>query len=140
LTIITSKDGTEIAYEKRGQEPTIILIDGALSYRSFGPMPEVANFLASDFTVVTYDWRGRECSDHKPYSVEREIEDLEALVDLVGGFAYLYGISSGACLALETASKLCNKIKRLAIYEAPYNSEETDKDKWREYTDNSPLF
>lgn len=135
MTKIISKDGAEIAYDIRGQGPTIILIDGALSFRSFGTMPELANFLAAYFTVVTYDRRGREeSSDHKPYAVEREIEDLEAIIDAMGGFSYLYGISSGACLALETAIRLADKVKKLAIYEAPYNFEETDKDNWREYT------
>ncbi len=62
-----------------------------------------------------------------PFAVEREIEDIEALIDDVGGSACLYGISSGACLALEAAMKLGDKVKKLAIYEAPYNSDETDQ-------------
>jgi pimeloyl-ACP methyl ester carboxylesterase len=70
----------------------------------------------------------------KPYAVEREIEDIEALIDGAGGFAYLYGVSSGACLALETAIKLGDKVKKLALYEAPYNSDATSSEEWREYT------
>ena len=135
MTKVISKDGVEIAYDIKGKGPAVILIDGALSYRLFGPMTELADLLSKDFTVVNYDRRGRgESSDSKHYSVEHEIEDLESIIDAVGGSAYLYGTSSGACLALETAIKLGPKVKKLVIYEAPYNSEEADKDKWREYT------
>jgi pimeloyl-ACP methyl ester carboxylesterase len=123
---VLSKDGTEIAYDKQGQGPTVILVDGALGYRSFGPIPELAKLLSKHFTVVTYDRRGRcDSGDNKPYAVEREIEDIEALIDGMGGFAYLYGISSGACLALEAAIKLGAKVRKLSIYEAPYKSGET---------------
>lgn len=76
--------------------------------------------------MVTYDRRGRgESGDNKPYAVEREIEDIEALIDEVGKVAYLYGVSSGGCLALETAIKLGDKVKKIAIYEAPYKSDNT---------------
>jgi pimeloyl-ACP methyl ester carboxylesterase len=129
-----SKDGTEIAYDKQGQGLTVILVDGALGFRSFGPMPELAKLLSTHFTVVTYDRRGRGGSgDNKPYAVEREIEDIEALIDEGGGSAYLYGISSGACLALEAAIKLGYKVKKLALYEPPYKSGETAPEEWREY-------
>ena len=132
---IISKDSTEIAYDKQGQGPTVLLIDGALGYRSFGPMPELAKYLSTHFTIVTYDRRGRgDSGDTKPYAVEREIEDIDAIIDKVGGSSYLYGISSGGCLALETAIKLGEKIKKLAIYEAPYNIDENDKEVWRKYT------
>jgi pimeloyl-ACP methyl ester carboxylesterase len=131
---VISKDGTEIAYDKQGQGPAVILVDGALGYRSFGPMPELAKLLSTHFTVVTYDRRGRgKSGDNKPYALDREIEDIEALTDQVGGFSYLYGISSGACLALEVAIKLGNKVKKLAIYEAPYKSGENALEEWTEY-------
>ena len=131
---VVSKDGTEIVYDKQGQGPAVILVDGALGYRSFGPMPELAKLLSTHFTVVTYDRRGRgDSGDNKPYAVEREIEDIEALIDEVGGFAYLYGISSGACLALEAAIKLGAKVKKLAVYEAPYKSGENALEEWMEY-------
>jgi pimeloyl-ACP methyl ester carboxylesterase len=132
---VVSKDGTEIAYDKQGQGPAVILVDGALGYRSFGPMPELAKLLSTHFTIVTYDRRGRgDSGDYKPYAVEREIEDIEALIDEVGGFAYLYGISSGACLALEASIKLGAKVKKLAIYEAPYKSGENAPEDWIEYS------
>jgi pimeloyl-ACP methyl ester carboxylesterase len=125
----------------QGQGRTIILIDGALGYRSFGPMPELAKLLSEYFTVITYDRRGRgDSGDTKPYYVEKEIEDIDALIDEVGDSIYLYGISSGACLTLEAAVKLGQKVKKLAIYEAPYNSEVTDNYKWREYTERLTNF
>jgi pimeloyl-ACP methyl ester carboxylesterase len=104
-------------------------------------MPELAKLLSKHFTVVTYDRRGRgDSGDNKPYAVEREIEDIEALIDGMGGFAYLYGISSGASLALEAAIKLGAKVKKLAIYEAPYKSGETAPEEWREYNKQLTKF
>jgi pimeloyl-ACP methyl ester carboxylesterase len=134
MSKVFSRDGTEIAFDKKGQGPTVILVDGALGYRSFGPMPELAKLLSTSFTVITYDRRGRgDSGDTKPYAVEREIEDIEALIAEVGGSVYLYGISSGACLALETAIKLGDKVEKLAIYEPPYKSGEAAAEEWRAY-------
>ena len=141
MTKVFSKDGTEIAYDKLGQGPAVILVDGALAYRSFGPMPELAKLLSSDFTAISYDRRGRgESGDKEPFSVEREIEDIDALIDANGGSCYLYGVSSGGCLAVEVAIKLSNKVKKLAVYEAPYNSDENAHEEWREYTRNLTKF
>src|SRR5438874_3665070 len=99
---VTSKDGTPIAFEKSGRGPAVILIDGALCYRAFGPMGALAPLLAPHFTVITYDRRGRgESGDTQPYAVEREVEDIEALISQAGGPAYLFGMSSGGALALE---------------------------------------
>ena len=134
---VISKDGTEIAYETGGKGPAIILVDGALCYRSFGPMRELAKLLSPHFTVYTYDRRGRgESSNSKPYAVEREVEDINALIEAAGGSAFVYGISSGGCLALEAAARLGDKIKKLAIYEAPYNSDNTTRKEWKEYRKN----
>lgn len=131
---LTSKDGTQIAYDKRGEGPAVILVDGALCYRSFGPMPRLSELLSPDFTVYNYDRRGRgDSGDTQPYALEREIEDLEALIDEAGGSALVFGTSSGACLALETASQLGNKIRKLALYEAPYNAEPAVQKAWKEY-------
>ena len=110
---VISKDGTKITYDKQGQGPPVILVDGALSFRSFGPMPELAKLLSTNFNAIDYDRRGRgESGDTKPFGVDREIEDIEALIDSIGGAAYLYGVSSGACLSLEAAIKLGNKVKK----------------------------
>lgn len=131
---VTSKDGTEIAYEKHGAGPALILVDGAMCYRSFGPMPHLSELLAPHFTVYTYDRRGRgESSNSKPYSVEREVEDIDALIQAAGGSALVYGISSGACLALEAALQLGQKVKKLAMYEPPYNSDGAAIQQWKEY-------
>jgi pimeloyl-ACP methyl ester carboxylesterase len=134
---VISKDGTEIAYETSGQGPAVILVDGALCYRSFGPMRELAKLLSPHFIVYTYDRRGRgDSGNSKPYAVEREVEDIDALIEEAGGSAFVYGISSGGCLALETAARLGEKIKKLAIYEAPYNSDQAARKEWKEYRKN----
>jgi pimeloyl-ACP methyl ester carboxylesterase len=131
---VSSNDGTEIAYETKGSGPAVILVDGALTYRSFGPMPHLAELLSTHFTVYTYDRRGRgESSNSKDYAIEREVEDIEALIQKAGGSTFIYGISSGACLALEAAIKLGDKIKKLALYEPPYNSDKAASQEWLNY-------
>ena len=116
---VTSKDGTVIAYSRIGQGPALILVDGALCYRAFGPSTALAATLSPHFTVVTYDRRGRgESGDTLPYTVEREVEDLAALIEAVGGTAFVAGQSSGAALAIEAANRLSG-ITKLALYEAP---------------------
>jgi pimeloyl-ACP methyl ester carboxylesterase len=118
-----SKDGTTIAFDKIGAGPTVILVDGALCYRGFGPMGALAPHLAPHFTVITYDRRGRgESGNTLPYAVEREVEDIEALINEAGGSAFVYGISSGGALAIHAASRL-PAIKKVAIYEVPYSLE-----------------
>jgi pimeloyl-ACP methyl ester carboxylesterase len=121
MATVVSKDGTRIAYERRGQGQPVILVDGALCYRGSGPSGPLAALLARDFSVYTYDRRGRgESSDGGgPYAVEREIEDLEALIREAGGSACVYGISSGAALALEAANRIPG-IQKLVLYEAPF--------------------
>jgi len=122
MQTVTSKDGTNIAYDVYGQGPAVILVDGASATRSFGGSSELAQSLAKEgFTTYVYDRRGRgESGDTQPYAVAREIEDIEALIDLVGGTAYLYGISSGGALALEATAALGKKVNKLAVYEVPY--------------------
>ena len=115
----TSKDGTIIAYDKVGHGPVVILVLGALNSRKSGA--NLAKLLASHFTVISYDRRGRgDSTDTAPYAPQREVEDLAALIDEVGGQACLYGHSSGAAIALEAAIKLRKQVRKLAIYEAPY--------------------
>jgi pimeloyl-ACP methyl ester carboxylesterase len=120
---VMSKDGTAIAYDRSGQGPALILVDGALCSRTFGPMPKLAPLLARHFTVYTYDRRGRgESTDRQPYSREREVEDLAALIQGAGGSAFLLGLSSGAALALEAAASGL-PVKKVAAYEPPYVAE-----------------
>ncbi len=123
MSTVESKDGTRIAYSRTGNGPPVIVVDGAACYRKFGPSTRLATLLAGHLTVVTYDRRGRGRSgDTQPYAAEREIEDLQALIGEVGGSAYLYGVSSGAALALETAARSAD-VKKLVLYEAPFTED-----------------
>jgi pimeloyl-ACP methyl ester carboxylesterase len=123
MPTLTSTDGTTIGYERSGSGPALVLVDGAMCYRAAGPMRPLAARLATHFTVHAYDRRGRgESSDTRPYAVAREIEDLRAVVAAAGGEAYVYGISSGAALALTTAAAGPG-IRKLALYEPPYLAE-----------------
>jgi pimeloyl-ACP methyl ester carboxylesterase len=136
MNTVKSKDGTTIAFDQSGQGPVVILVDGALQYRAFDQgMNQLAELLSKHFTVIHYDRRGRgDSTDTQPYALKREFEDIEALIDNAGGSAYLYGISSGASLALEAAIALKDKIMKLALYEVPYNDDHAAQQSWREYT------
>jgi pimeloyl-ACP methyl ester carboxylesterase len=115
-----STDGTAISYETCGQGPPLILVDGALCYREMGPSRALAKALSEHFTVITYDRRGRGSStDTGPYSIEREINDLAALIAAAGGSAYVCGFSSGAVLALDAVARGL-PITSLALYEPPF--------------------
>lgn len=122
----TSRDGTTIAYERSGQGPVVILVGGAFDTRSEPRLVGLADALASQLTVFNYDRRGRgDSGDTPPYAVEREVEDIAALVDTAGGTAHLYGWSSGSVLALEAASRLPGKVVKLAMYEPPFIVEDS---------------
>jgi pimeloyl-ACP methyl ester carboxylesterase len=116
--MIISRDGTEIAFERLGSGPAVILVSSALADRK--DAAKLADLLAHHFTVINYDRRGRGASgDATDYAVEREIEDLAALMDHTGGSASLFGSSSGAVLALRAAAAGLN-VERLALYEPPF--------------------
>jgi pimeloyl-ACP methyl ester carboxylesterase len=116
---VTSRDGTSIAFEQAGTGPALILVDAASGFRGFGPMPALAQHLAADFTAITYDRRGRGASgDTTPYAVEREVEDIAALIDAVGGEASLHGFSSGAVVALHVAAAGL-PVRNLSLLEPP---------------------
>ena len=123
MNTVQSADGTTIAFTRAGQGPPLILVDGALCSRSFGPMPKLAAQLTPHFTVYTYDRRGRGASgDTKPYAPDREVDDIEALIAAAsgaGGMVLVHGTSSGAALALEAAKRL-PAIGKLAVYEPPF--------------------
>lgn len=117
MAAVTSKDGTTIAFDKIGQGPAIILVMGAFNDRKTGA--PLAEFLAPHFTVLNYDRRGRgESSDTLPYSVEREIEDIDALIQAAGGSAFVFGYSSGAVLTVRAAAHGL-AIPKLALYDPP---------------------
>jgi pimeloyl-ACP methyl ester carboxylesterase len=131
---VTSHDGTTIAYDEEGGGRPLIIVDGALSTRAGESKAELVALLAPHFTVYTYDRRGRgDSGDTAPYAVEREIEDVDALTDRAGGAAFLFGHSSGGCLALEAARVLGAKVAKVAVYEAPYNDDPAAQKAWGEY-------
>lgn len=130
---IRSEDGTSIAYDRLGSGPAVILVGGAFVDRSENA--PLAAELANRFTVYNYDRRGRgDSGDTLPYAVEREIEDIESLVVEAGGWAHLYGISSGGALALEAAAAGL-PIDRIAVYEVPYNLADDAERQQREYVE-----
>ncbi|MGH2477172.1 MAG: alpha/beta fold hydrolase [Candidatus Limnocylindrales bacterium] len=134
MSVINSKDGTQIAYDQRGDGPALLVVDGALSTRMSGSKAALVDLLAPKFSVCCYDRRGRgDSGDTLPYAVAREIEDIEALIDEAGGVASLYGHSSGGCLALEAAGALGTKVSKVAVYEAPYNDDPAAQQAWGEY-------
>ncbi len=115
---VISKDGTPIAFDQSGDGPSIILISGASTDRSANA--PLAALLAQSFTVINYDRRGRgDSGDTAPYLVHREVEDIDALITESGVSAFVYGISSGAALALEAAAHGLH-IKKLALFEPPF--------------------
>ena len=116
---VISKDGTTIAYDRSGQGPALIFVTGAVANRS--AVAPVAARLARRFTVFAYDRRGRgDSGDTAPYAVEREIDDLNAIIQAAGGSACVFGHSSGAVLALDAANRLPPPaITNLAVYEPP---------------------
>ncbi|TDC65927.1 alpha/beta fold hydrolase [Actinomadura sp. GC306] len=116
----TSADGTPIAYDRTGAGPAVVLVQGAFSTRDDPTMTGIADTLASRFTVYNYDRRGRGGSgDVAPYAVQREIDDLTAVIEAAGGRAMVFGGSSGGALALEAAAAGA-PITRLAVFEPPY--------------------
>ena len=130
---VQSADGPTIAFDQLGKGSALVLVGGALEQRALNSeTAQLAPLLAQHFTVFHYDRRGRgESTDTQPYAVEREIEDIEALINEAGGSVFIFGISSGAALAMEAAIKLGDKIKKLAMYEAPYNDDGAARQAWK---------
>jgi pimeloyl-ACP methyl ester carboxylesterase len=119
----TSADGTAIVFERTGDGAPVIIVGGAFNDRHSATA--LAEVLAPTFTVYTYDRRGRGDSGFtEPYAVEREIEDLEAVIEAAGGSAALFGHSSGGALALETTARSLS-VSKLAMYEPPYIVDDT---------------
>jgi pimeloyl-ACP methyl ester carboxylesterase len=115
----TSEDGTTIAFDRSGEGPPIVLVGGALSDRAV--TAPLAGHLAPRFTVISYDRRGRgDSGDTAPFAVEREVEDLEAVIQEAGGSAFVFGHSSGGVLALEATRALPDSLTKLALYEPPF--------------------
>ena len=124
---VTSRDGTKIAYEQSGIGQPVILVDGAMGYRDYRGGRPLAAALSKHFTVIAYDRRRRgESTDTQPYAVEREIEDIDALIGEVGSPIYLDGFSSGSVLALRAAAKLGSKVAKLAVMEPPFGGDDAE--------------
>ena len=115
-----SKDGTRIAFERAGSGPLLVLVDGALCFREFGPAREISAQLSDGYTVVIYDRRGRgESADTEPYAPQREFEDLAAVIEAAGGNAFVMGQSSGAGIVYRAAAAGV-RMRKLLGYEAPW--------------------
>lgn len=119
MKTVTSKDGTRIAYDRQGEGPTVLLVAGALGHRKFKKMEELAELLSERCTVINYDRRGRgDSTEVKPYALEREFDDIQALIDTEGP-ASLWGWSSGGALALRAAASGV-PVERISVYEVPF--------------------
>ncbi|MCP9943719.1 alpha/beta fold hydrolase [Streptomyces somaliensis] len=126
---VRSKDGTRIAYERSGTGPALIMVDPAGRYRELGSYRSLAKLLAQHFTVFVYDRRGRGASsDRQPYALEREIDDLAALIEAAGGSAFVYAMTSGALLALHAAAADL-PIPALAVFEPPIRTDDSPGEK-----------
>src|SRR5215208_3963012 len=118
METVTSRDGTTLAYDRLGDGPPVVLVSGGSTDRMANA--GLAAELAAHHSVYNFDRRGRgDSTDTPPYAVEREIEDIKALIEEAGGPAHVFGISSGAALALEAANRGL-AIEKLALYEAPF--------------------
>ncbi len=131
MQTVKSTDGTTIAYDRHGDGPVVVLVNGALGDRRldrrFKLMSGLAELLAPHYTVIDYDRRGRGESDEAgPFAVEREIEDIAALIAKHGGRAALFGFSSSGALALRAAGAGIG-VERVAVYEAPFMVDPDEK-------------
>jgi pimeloyl-ACP methyl ester carboxylesterase len=139
---VTSKDGTTIAYDVSGAGPLLVTVAGATQFRAVDRegTPLLAQLLAGDFTVIIYDRRGRgDSTDTLPSEVAREVEDIDALVAAHGAPAYLFGMSSGALLALEAAAALGDKIAGVVLYEPPVDPNKSAADYQADYRQMADL-
>lgn len=129
---VTSADGTKIAYDVRGSGPALVYITGASCFRQFAPILADAKVFSQNFTVYNFDRRGRgDSSDTQPYSLEKEIDDIEAMINAAGGKAFLYGHSSGAILALEAALRLKDQVTGVVVYDPSYVHTEAEKHNYK---------
>ncbi len=117
---VTSKDGTQIGYDKLGSGPPLVIVPGALAIRTFVFARKMAENLAKSFTVYSYDRRGRgDSGDNPTYTVQKEIDDLAAVCAAAGGKPFVVGFSSGAALALHAAAGGV-PMQQLYAYEPPF--------------------
>ncbi|MFI9786034.1 alpha/beta fold hydrolase [Kitasatospora sp. NPDC051984] len=130
---VTSADGTRIAYQAAGEGPVVVIVDGAMCHRGFGPSAGIAGQLADGHRVFSYDRRGRgESGAGGAGVVEREIEDLAAVVAAAGGSATVLGLSSGGALALRAAGAGIG-VERVAVYEPPFSTSDEQRARFADY-------
>ena len=120
VRLIQSQDGTDIAVERTGNGPPLVLVVGAFCDR--GTTKPLAALLAPRYTVYEYDRRGRGDSGHGALTIEREVQDLAAVIGLAAEAPFVFGHSSGGCLALETAAGGV-PVRSIAVYEPPYTGD-----------------
>jgi len=119
METVISRDGTVIAYDRLGGGPPVVLISGGSVDRTSNA--GLAEQLADRHTVYNYDRRGRgDSGDTPPYAIEREVEDIAAVIEAAGGSAHLYGSSSGAGLGMHAAAAGL-PLGKLALWEPPYS-------------------
>lgn len=124
MQTVTSNDGTKIAFEIAGEGPALLLVGGALADHQF--YVPLADELAQYFTVYNFDRRGRgQSGDTKPYTVEREVEDVSALIAYANEPVFMYGHSAGSALALRAAATSLN-ITKLALADPPFTPRSKD--------------
>ncbi len=133
MDTVSSPDGTTIAYDTQGEGPAVILVDGTLTVHSSGSGSELAKLLAPHFTVYCFDRRGRGGSgDTPPYAVDREIDDIEAIIDRAGGSPFLYDHPSVAP-AHAGGRQARRQGRQVAMYEPPYNNDPGAQESWSQY-------
>lgn len=122
-----SADGTSLAYEIHGAGPPLVYVTGAICHRTFRPIRSGAKVLSGAFRVLTFDRRGRgDSGDSDYWSLDREVEDISAVIDELGGSALLYGHSSGAVLAMHAAHRLGDRVQRVVLYDASWAADDTE--------------
>lgn len=127
MPTVASKDGTEIAYDIHGEGLLMLCVFGATCHRNFLPIKDDVKKFSKQFRVINYDRRGRgDSGDSSTWSLEKEIEDIEALIQANGGKAIIYGHSSGAVLALEAALRLPYLVDRVVVYDASYVADDNE--------------
>lgn len=131
MTYVISKDSAKIAYDIFGVGKKLIFITGAICHRNFKPVLKDAKTLGTEYSVINYDRRGRgDSSDQATYSIEKELEDIEALINVSAEKVSLYGHSSGAVLALEAGLRFPNKIDKIVVYDPAYVHNQSEKSKY----------
>lgn len=129
--MVNSRDGTTIACDVLGEGESLIVITGATCFRKFMPVLADAKTFAKHFRVYSYDRRGRgDSGDNAPYTLVKEVDDVEAIARIAPGKVTVYGHSSGAVIALEAALRFPEKISKVVIYDPAYASSDKESDEW----------